>query len=435
LGIDWLEYAVFEDFITSPVNLKAVLIDNDHVVHISWDKVKESVSYEVLWSSKETPDNWNVITNLQAEYYDHALNSSYDTYNYKVIAINKNGIKSYESSVVSITYENSPAGQDNIAPVIVLNGTANMDVTLGSAFSDPEATATDNVDGDITANIVVGGDTVDTNTLGTYIITYNVSDSSGNAATEVTRTVNVIALVTADMLPLNDTGITWGGNYTSGNNGDCTGEIIGEQDCSHGRDYLAEQGQLNKVGAGEAGFDFTKLDANGNTLPANAASWSCVKDNHTGLIWEVKTDTAQGTDLHSKEDRYNWYNPDSTTNGGTDGYADDDGNICTGYNSGDSSTFCNTQAFVARVNAAGLCGATDWRLPNLNELQSIANLGKTYPAIDTAYFPQTQSSFYWSSSPYADSRYTAWGVNFNFGYDYDGYRSNDYHVRLVRSGQ
>jgi len=81
--------------------------------------------------------------------------------------------------------------QDNIAPVIVLNGTANMDVTLGSAFSDPEATATDNVDGDITANIVVGGDTVDTNTPGTYIITYNVSDSSGNAATEVTRTVIV----------------------------------------------------------------------------------------------------------------------------------------------------------------------------------------------------------------------------------------------------
>jgi len=147
--------------------------------------------------------------------------------------------------------------QDNIAPVIALNGTANMYVTLGSAFSDPEATATDDVDGDITANIVVGGDTVDTNTLGTYIITYNVSDSAGNNAIEVTRVVNVVVSLTNVYL-LNDTGITWGGNYPSGNNADCTGETIGEQDCSYGRDYLAEQGQLNKVGAGDAGFDFTK---------------------------------------------------------------------------------------------------------------------------------------------------------------------------------
>ena len=53
------------------------------------------------------------------------------------------------------------------------------------------ATATDNVDGDISANIVIGGDTVDTNTAGQYIVTYNVSDAAMNAATEVTRTVNV----------------------------------------------------------------------------------------------------------------------------------------------------------------------------------------------------------------------------------------------------
>jgi hypothetical protein len=125
VGIDWLEDAEFEDFITSPVNLKAALIDNDHVIHISWDKVKEAVSYEVLWASKETPDNWNVITNLQAEYYDHALNSSYDTYNYKVIAINKNGIKSYESSVVSITFgeesdDGNPQGRPGIMPPVEL---------------------------------------------------------------------------------------------------------------------------------------------------------------------------------------------------------------------------------------------------------------------------------------------------------------------------
>ena len=77
------------------------------------------------------------------------------------------------------------------APVITLNGSAVVNVVVGGTFSDPGATATDAEDGDLTANIVVGGDVVDTDTLGTYVITYNVSDSSGNAATEVTRTVIV----------------------------------------------------------------------------------------------------------------------------------------------------------------------------------------------------------------------------------------------------
>lgn len=82
---------------------------------------------------------------------------------------------------------------DIVAPVITLTGSDTINVTLGDAFTDPGATATDNVDGDITTSIVVSGDTVDVNTAGTYTITYNVSDAAGNPATEVTRTVTVAA--------------------------------------------------------------------------------------------------------------------------------------------------------------------------------------------------------------------------------------------------
>ena len=85
------------------------------------------------------------------------------------------------------------SGTDTTPPVITLNGDAEVNLTQGDAFNDPGATASDNIDGDITGNIVVGGDTVDTNTVGTYIITYNVSDTAGNPATQVTRTVNVAA--------------------------------------------------------------------------------------------------------------------------------------------------------------------------------------------------------------------------------------------------
>ncbi|WP_421804330.1 immunoglobulin-like domain-containing protein [Flagellimonas sp.] len=84
------------------------------------------------------------------------------------------------------------AVEDTTPPVITLNGDATVDLNVGDSYTEAGATATDDNDGDISGNIVVGGDTVDVNTAGTYVITYNVSDAAGNAANEVTRTVNVI---------------------------------------------------------------------------------------------------------------------------------------------------------------------------------------------------------------------------------------------------
>ncbi|WP_430467059.1 immunoglobulin-like domain-containing protein [Winogradskyella ouciana] len=83
------------------------------------------------------------------------------------------------------------SGPDTEAPVITLNGSANVSLELGETYNELGATATDNVDGNLTASIVIGGDAVDTNTEGTYIVTYNVSDAAGNVAQEVTRTVTV----------------------------------------------------------------------------------------------------------------------------------------------------------------------------------------------------------------------------------------------------
>ena len=235
------------------------------------------------------------------------------------------------------------------------------------------------------------------------------------------------------MIHLNDTGISWAGEYPSGSNTNCTSTTItSAQDCNQGRDATH-----NDDSDGHAGFSFTKLDANGTPLVDQsvdyaATPWSCVKDNVTGLVWEVKT-TNGG--LRDKNDRYNWYNTDPTTNGGSNGYADDDGAICYGYNSADSSTFCNTQAFTARVNAEGLCGYTDWRVPDINELHSIVHQGRVNPTIDTNYFPNTIPSWFWSSSPYASYSYGAWILNFNYGYDGSNLRNYGLYVRLVRGGQ
>ena len=81
---------------------------------------------------------------------------------------------------------------DETAPVITLLGNNPVTLEVGTAYTDAGATANDNIDGDISASIAIGGDAVDVNALGTYTVTYNVTDSSGNPATENTRTVNVV---------------------------------------------------------------------------------------------------------------------------------------------------------------------------------------------------------------------------------------------------
>lgn len=78
-----------------------------------------------------------------------------------------------------------------MAPVITLNGSTPVTVEVGSVYTDAGAIASDNLDGDKTANIIVVNP-VNSNVPGTYTVTYNVSDVAGNAATQVTRTVNVV---------------------------------------------------------------------------------------------------------------------------------------------------------------------------------------------------------------------------------------------------
>lgn len=77
-----------------------------------------------------------------------------------------------------------------IPPLIALAGKSEMNIAVGSSFNDPGASATDNLDGDITNNISVGDD-IDINTIGTYKVTYAIQDSDNNIS-QAQRIVNVI---------------------------------------------------------------------------------------------------------------------------------------------------------------------------------------------------------------------------------------------------
>lgn len=82
---------------------------------------------------------------------------------------------------------------DTNPPVISLVGNSTVNLQVGDSYTDEGATATDDVDGDITANIIKTG-SVDTNLAGTYNISFDVSDSAGNHAPTVTRIVVVSPL-------------------------------------------------------------------------------------------------------------------------------------------------------------------------------------------------------------------------------------------------
>ncbi len=78
---------------------------------------------------------------------------------------------------------------DLTAPVLTLLGDPEMTLSAGTAFIEPGFTAADDVDGDVTAHVIVTG-SVNSFATGTYSIAYTVTDACGNTAT-VTRTVTV----------------------------------------------------------------------------------------------------------------------------------------------------------------------------------------------------------------------------------------------------
>lgn len=92
------------------------------------------------------------------------------------------------------------------------------------------------------------------------------------------------------------------------------------------------------------------------------------------------------------------------------------------------------QAVQTLDQGSGFAGFSDWRLPNVRELASLARFHCTDPAINLKAFPQTPSGSFWTSTPVAASYGTEWIVNFKNGQATYNFYSNTYSIRLVRAG-
>lgn len=136
-----------------------------------------------------------------------------------------------------------------------------------------------------------------------------------------------------------------------------------------------------------------------------------VTDGDTGLMWKVCSEGLSSSDLNDAS--------------------------CDTGSLGANFTWSTALAQAATVNGGGgFATHTDWRLPNVKELNTLSANNCNAPAINETIFPVTSTADYWTSSPYTfDSGNTkAWKVSGGSGSNGGVLRTqNDLSVRLVRT--
>ena len=164
-----------------------------------------------------------------------------------------------------------------------------------------------------------------------------------------------------------------------------------------------------KTGAGDLGGYTEAAGEDGHATMRKGVAWptprftdngdGTVTDNLTGLIW-LKDANAFGT-----------------------------------------RTWANALADCATLNSGehGLTDGSvegDWRLPNVQELQSLIDYGQSNPALPSGHpFTGVGSSFYWSATTIAGFTTVAWYVTVGYGHVDDDVKSNANYVWPVRGGQ
>ena len=88
----------------------------------------------------------------------------------------------------------------DLPPTITLTGSSTITLLVGDTYIEDGCVATDEIDGDLTSSIITTG-TVDTSTVGTYTLTYSVTDSASNIVS-TTRTVIVDPVCTSATIEL-----------------------------------------------------------------------------------------------------------------------------------------------------------------------------------------------------------------------------------------
>ena len=171
---------------------RKVFIDNEKLLE------EAGIRYYEINKARLPKDEGRVISvslnTLVKQKYLEGLYEAYgdnlcDLNNSNVKAVNRNGEYVYYTYLKCGNYESDV---DHDGPVITLNGSSDMTISRGDTYKEPGVkSVVDNVDGNIdVSKVIIKGD-VDTSTVGTYEVTYTITDSLENKTT-VTRNVSVL---------------------------------------------------------------------------------------------------------------------------------------------------------------------------------------------------------------------------------------------------
>ncbi|MCX5885618.1 MAG: DUF1566 domain-containing protein [Proteobacteria bacterium] len=358
-------------------------------------------------------------TNLQIGYINGEINLSWDVVNVSDLK----GYKIYYGTTSSYPYNGSGADQGD-SPIDVGNTTHFTISSLPPGTCYFAITAYDN-SADHIVDQIEGHESWYSNEVSVQLCTYSISptsksfDANGGASSVIVSTPTGCAWTATS-------NASWI-SITSGSNGTGNGvvnySVSANTNTSSrtGTMTVAEQTFTVTQSAGSADTVNLNLprtgqtncyDTNGNQIPCAGTgqdgeiqagvawpsprftvSGDCVTDNLTGLMWAKN------------------------------------GNPLTGYKTWNAAVYyCNNLT---------LCGYDDWRLPNVNELESLVNGAESNPAtwLNTQGFTNVQANYYWSSTTNAYSTVSAWSVTMDDGYVGEYGKSSLYYVWPVRSGQ
>jgi len=332
-------------------------------------------------------------------------------------------------TVSSTSVSEGNSGTKNIDLTVTLAEAPNGNMTVDYATADGTATTAGNdytsTTGTLTINagdlsgtisIPVNGDRL-TEADESFSIAFTNPSANVNLPDSTSVTVTII-----NDDRLNDTAVTTCINGMAIGLSCPQGSYPG-QDAESGLDVTN-----NDTTDGKAGFSFTQIDANGEPLATKSTDysttpWSCVQDNNTGLMWEVKTSDGG---LQDTNWTYSWYNSTGVNDGGTPGTED-------GLNNCLVTDRCDTEKYVADVNAMALCGYTDWRLPRADELIDIFDFSAISGAyIDSDYFVNVLANKYQSSTSSSNAPSLAVTMDFSSNYIVKKLKSSSWGVILVR---
>jgi hypothetical protein len=177
--IFFLPHAVANDFEFNQQQFNQAEIKVSNMSYSELDETRSNLISEkndllTKYDSTQSPSQQKSISNRIK-----AINAELSAIQKALIAL---------AAVAGISALTDDGYNDNVPPVITINGVNPATVELGTTYTDAGASANDAFHGN---TAVTSSGVVDTTTVGTYTITYSATDLDGNTAT-ATRTVNVV---------------------------------------------------------------------------------------------------------------------------------------------------------------------------------------------------------------------------------------------------